>query len=103
MLWWPTLRMAERSRFRSRGLANWRLIAGGEGIHWPDLDEDISVDSLLAGRRSGESQESLRRGLQRRESAALPRNQRVFRGKGTQTVSDAETINLTRLEALMPN
>ena len=23
--------------------ANWRLIAGGEGIHWPDLDEDISV------------------------------------------------------------
>jgi len=35
--------------------ANWRLIAGGEGIHWPDLDEDISVASLLAGRRSGES------------------------------------------------
>ena len=50
--------------------ANWRLIAGGEGIHWPDLDEDISVDSLLKGRRSGETQESLRRWLQRRESAA---------------------------------
>ena len=33
--------------------ANWRLIAGGEGIHWPDLDEDLSVESLLAGRRSG--------------------------------------------------
>jgi hypothetical protein len=48
---------------------NWRLIAGGEGIHWPDLDEDISVESLLAGRRSGETQESLRRWLQRRESA----------------------------------
>jgi Protein of unknown function (DUF2442) len=47
---------------------NWRLIAGGEGIHWPDLDEDISVASLLAGRRSGETQESLRRWLQRRES-----------------------------------
>ena len=49
--------------------ANWRLIAGGEGIHWPDLDEDISVESLLAGRRSGETQESLRRWLQQRELA----------------------------------
>lgn len=48
--------------------ANWRFIAGGEGIHWPDLDEDISVESLLAGRRSGESQESLRQWLQRRAS-----------------------------------
>ena len=47
---------------------NWRLIAGGEGVHWSDLDEDISVASLLAGRRSGETQESLRRWLQRRES-----------------------------------
>src|SRR5664280_921823 len=49
--------------------ANWRLIGRGIGIHWPDLDEDISVESLLAGRRSGETQESLRRWLQRRESA----------------------------------
>src|SRR5271165_4146144 len=32
--------------------ATYRLIGGGEGIHWPDLDEDISVESLLAGRRS---------------------------------------------------
>lgn len=43
--------------------ANWRLIADGEGIHWPELDEDISVESLLAGRKSGETQESLRRWL----------------------------------------
>jgi hypothetical protein len=49
--------------------ANWRLIAGGEGIHWPDLDEDISVESLLAGRGSGETQESLRRWIVQRESA----------------------------------
>jgi hypothetical protein len=48
---------------------NWRLIARGEGIHWPDLDEDISIESLLAGRRSGETQDSLRRWLQQRESA----------------------------------
>ncbi len=50
--------------------ANWRLIASGKGIHWPDLDEDISVASLLAGRGSGETQESLHRWLQRRKSAA---------------------------------
>ncbi len=49
--------------------SNWRLIASGEGIHWPELDEDISVESLLAGRRSGETQESLGRWLQQRESA----------------------------------
>jgi hypothetical protein len=49
--------------------ANWRFIGSGEGIHWPDLDEDISVDSLLAGRRSGEAQESLRRWLQSRKAA----------------------------------
>ena len=36
--------------------ASWRLIGGGTGIHWPGLDEDISVESLLTGRRSGESQ-----------------------------------------------
>ena len=29
---------------------NWELIGRGEGIHWPDLDEDISVEGLLAGR-----------------------------------------------------
>jgi len=44
--------------------ANWRLIGGGVGIHWPDLDEDISVGSLL----SGETQESLRRWLEARRA-----------------------------------
>ena len=48
--------------------ANWRPIGGGAGIHWPDLDEDISVESLLAGRRSGETQTSLRRWLQARKT-----------------------------------
>jgi hypothetical protein len=33
---------------------NWRLIGQGRGIHWPDLDEDISVENLLAGNPSGE-------------------------------------------------
>ena len=60
--WYPRLENgtpAERS--------NWRLIGRGEGIHWPDLDEDISVESLLAGRASGESQPSLQRWLKSRE------------------------------------
>ena len=36
--------------------ATWRLIGRGEGIHWPQLDEDISVEGLIAGKPSGESQ-----------------------------------------------
>jgi hypothetical protein len=45
---------------------HWRLIGGGEGIHWPELDEDISVENLLAGKPSGESQRSLKRWLEAR-------------------------------------
>ena len=43
---------------------NWRLIGGGEGIHWPDLDEDISAEGLIAGHPSSESQESLQRWIE---------------------------------------
>lgn len=46
--------------------ANWRWIGGGIGMHWPELDEDISVEDLVLGRPSGESQESLRRWLDSR-------------------------------------
>jgi hypothetical protein len=45
----------------------WRLIGRGEGIHWELLDEDISVEGLLAGRASSESQASLERWLGSRE------------------------------------
>jgi hypothetical protein len=48
--------------------AHFRLIGNGGGVHWPDLDEDISVGSLLAGRRSGETQKSLTRWLDQRKS-----------------------------------
>ena len=47
---------------------NWRLIGGGQGIHWPDLDEDLSVEGLLAGRKSGESSSSFKRWLEARKS-----------------------------------
>jgi hypothetical protein len=45
---------------------NWRLIGKGEGIHWPDLDEDISVENILLGKPSGESARSFKRWLESR-------------------------------------
>lgn len=42
--WFPRLRDAAPAE-----RANWRLIGRGKGIHWPDLDEDISVRGLLGG------------------------------------------------------
>jgi hypothetical protein len=44
----------------------WRFIGKGQGIHWEDIDEDISIENLLAGKPSGESQTSLKKWLQSR-------------------------------------
>ncbi len=46
--------------------ANVVLLGDGAILHWPDLDEDLSVQGLLLGRKSGESPESLRRWLEAR-------------------------------------
>ncbi len=46
---------------------NFRIAGAGYGIHWPDLDEDISVKGLLLGNRSGESAKSLERWLASRK------------------------------------
>ncbi|WP_187970543.1 DUF2442 domain-containing protein [Aquibium microcysteis] len=48
--WFPRLRDASAAQ-----RANWRLIGTGEGMHWPDVDEDISVAGLLRGRMTGRS------------------------------------------------
>ena len=40
--WFPRLRKAT-----SEQLSKWRLIGKGEGIHWSEIDEDISVENLL--------------------------------------------------------
>jgi hypothetical protein len=40
--WFPVLRDATAEQRRG-----WRLIGRGVGIHWPDLDEDVSVEGLL--------------------------------------------------------
>jgi hypothetical protein len=59
--WFPRL-----SHGSSSERNNWRLIGTGHGIHWPELDEDISVEGLLAGKASGESQTSLKKWLDAR-------------------------------------
>ncbi len=59
--WYPRLEhgtQAERD--------NWTLIGAGLGIHWPDLDEDISVEALVTGNPSKESQASLAKWLESR-------------------------------------
>jgi len=63
LAWYPRLAhgaAAERQ--------HWELIGRGEGIHWPDLDEDISMANLLDGKPSGESQRSFARWLEGRKS-----------------------------------
>ena len=65
LVWYPRLwhgTPEERSRFE--------ILGDGTLIHWPDLDEDLSVSGLLAGRRSGESQPSLARWLEERRARA---------------------------------
>ena len=64
LAWYPrlaTATVAERS--------HWRFVGRGEGIHWPDLDEDISIENLLNGARSGESQRSFKKWLESRAPA----------------------------------
>jgi len=47
---------------------NWRLIGKGEGIHRPDLDEDISMENIVLGQPSGESQSSFKQWLEKRRA-----------------------------------
>ena len=60
--WYP--RLLHASKVERQG---WRLIGKGHGIHWEDIDEDISIEGILAGRPSGESQASLKRWLEARK------------------------------------
>ena len=56
LTWYPRLAAGRPAERR-----NWQFIGRGMGIHWPDLNEDISIEGLLLGRRSGESTASLQR------------------------------------------
>jgi hypothetical protein len=59
--WYPRLEHAS-----SEERENWEVF--GSGIHWPEIDEDISVEALLAGKRSNESQSSLKKWLEARDA-----------------------------------
>jgi hypothetical protein len=61
--WYPRLAHATAKERDS-----WRLIGKGRGIHWPDLDEDISVANLLAGKPSAESPRSFKKWLAARRA-----------------------------------
>jgi hypothetical protein len=61
LAWYPRLLHATAKERNS-----WQFIAGGRGIHWPDVDEDISVANLLAGQPSGESPGSFQLWLAKR-------------------------------------
>lgn len=73
LAWFPRLKHASSAE-RKR----WRLIGRGTGLHWDDIDEDISVEGLLAGRPSGESQPSFKRWL----AARSPRRPKRSNGHG---------------------
>ncbi len=64
---------------------NWELIGTGQGIHWPDLDEDLSIEGFLAGRKSGESPRSLKRWLEAKR-AGLPVTIHEIRPASTEEV-----------------
>ncbi len=66
--WYPRL-LYGTSKERN----HWRLIGEGGGVHWPHLDEDISVENLLSGKRSGESQESIDRWIEERREKSRQR------------------------------
>ena len=61
LAWYPRL-LHSTPKERNK----WRFIGEGEGIHWPDLNEDVSVESIVLGKRSGESQRSLKEWLEQR-------------------------------------
>jgi len=63
LAWFPRLLHATQAERN-----NWRLVGKGHGIHWEDMDEDISVEGLLAGKPSGESQSSFHKWLKGRPS-----------------------------------
>jgi hypothetical protein len=70
LVWYPRLwhgTPQERSRFE--------IFGDGTYIHWPDLDEDLTIAGLLAGRRSDESPQSLRKWMESRKGKQRETNQ----------------------------
>ncbi|HLJ73173.1 MAG TPA: DUF2442 domain-containing protein [Thermoanaerobaculia bacterium] len=81
LAWYPRLVHASAKERNT-----WRLIGRGDGIHWPELDEDISVEGLIAGRASGESQRSFAQWLDSRahrsRRRSVPRAAKTAKKRG---------------------
>jgi len=71
LAWFPRLLHATKEE-----RVHWRLIGRGQGIHWEKIDEDISVENLIAGKPSGESQVSFKKWLTKRSSRSTKRSNR---------------------------
>ncbi len=71
LAWFPRLLHATKQERN-----NWRLIGRGQGVHWENIDEDISVENLVTGRPSGESQASFKKWLARRPAHLTKRSNR---------------------------
>ena len=69
LAWFP--RLVHATATERKG---WRLIGRGRGIHWEKLDEDISIEGLLAGKASGESQASFKKWLTSRQGTRNKRS-----------------------------
>ena len=90
LLWYPRLlHGAPKER------NNFEIIGDGTLIHWPDLDEDLSVSGILAGRRSGESPQSLKRWLAER---ATPGKQTYYRRSSQTSLAMRDKANSTKRE-----
>jgi hypothetical protein len=81
--WYPRLKHATELERH-----NWRLLGQGYAIEWPDIDEHIGIEGLVAGRKSGESQASLSKWLQQRSNRPLT----LLRRSGAQLPNDAPQL-----------
>jgi hypothetical protein len=60
-----------------RQRARFRLIGSGQGVHWPDVDEDISVEGMLHGVPAHRPKSRARREPASAPRAAVPPNRRI--------------------------
>ena len=92
LTWYP--RLAEASR---RERKQWELVGPGIGIHWAALEEDISVEGLLAGARSGESATSLNAWRARRRNSSGRARKGTGRGRGDRVNTKNESRAKSRV------